>query len=395
MIPARLVAGLGLSQLICWGVSYYLIGVFGQDIARDLGWSATLTYSGFSGALVMMGLTSGLVGRLIDRHGGRRVMTAGSILLAAGCLVLSQAREVIVYGLAWACLGLAMRMTLYDAAFAALARIAGGAAKTAIAQVTLLGGLASTAFWPIGHALASQLGWRGALVAYAGFALLTLPLHRAIPDRRRDQNAQDDTSETAPLANGRVERLLAGGLYLVIMTIAGFLNSGLSAHMINIISGLGVGAALAVWLSTLRGIGQSTARLCEVLFGRRLSPLALGIIATGILPVSFAAGLFSGVWTLAGGVFALGYGAGNGLLTIVRGAQPLVLFDNRTYGHTAGRLLAPGFYVGALAPVAYATVIDRYGNAAALYLSVALATVAVACALGLWWRFRGRWRPPW
>lgn len=231
---------------------------------------------------------------------------------------------------------------------------------------------------------------RTSLIAHSGFALATLPLHRAIPDRRHDANAHPETTRAAPLAQGRREKLLAGGLYLVIMTITGFLNSGLSAHMINIMSGLGVGAALAVWLSTLRGIGQSTARLGEVLFGRRLSPLTLGIVAAGFLPLSFAAGLFSGTWALAGAVFALGYGAGNGLLTIVRGAQPLVLFDNRTYGHTAGRLLAPGFYVAAFAPVAYATVIDRYGNAVALHLSAALALIVLVCTLILWWRFRRR-----
>lgn len=390
MVPARLVVVLGLSQLVTWGVSYYLIGVLGEDIARDLGWSATVTYSGFSGALVVMGLTSGLVGQLIDRYGGRRVMAAGSILLAAGCLGLSQTRGVVVYGLSWACLGVAMRMTLYDAAFAALARIAGSAARPAIAQVTLLGGLASTIFWPIGHALAAAVGWRGALVAYAGFALLTLPLHRAIPDRRHDPDASGENVPAAPLAHSRRDRRLAGGLYLVVMTVAGFLASGMSAHMIGIMSGLGVSAALAVWLSTLRGIGQSGARLGEVLFGRRLSPLALGVIATGILPASFAAGFFAGGWAGAGAIFALGYGAGNGLLTIARGAQPLVLFDNRTYGRTAGRLLAPGFYVGAFAPVAYAAAIDRYGNASALYLSMALGAIAAVCAFILWRHFQRR-----
>ena len=86
MITPRLVWLLGLSQLLCWGSSYYLIGVLGERIAADLGWSSTLTYSGFSVALVVMGLVSPLVGRLIDRNGGRNVMALGSIVLALRCV---------------------------------------------------------------------------------------------------------------------------------------------------------------------------------------------------------------------------------------------------------------------------------------------------------------------
>ena len=54
------------------------------------------------------------------------------------------------------------------------ASIGGPKAQRPIAQITLLGGLASTIFWPLGHLLAEHLGWRGALLAYAGIALLTL-----------------------------------------------------------------------------------------------------------------------------------------------------------------------------------------------------------------------------
>ncbi|MGH6927472.1 MAG: MFS transporter, partial [Dongiaceae bacterium] len=181
MVPRRTVFCLGLSQLVCWGISYYLIGAFGDAIAADLGWSPSLVYGGFSAALVIMGLSSPPIGRAIDRHGGRAVMVAGSGVTALGCVGLALAHHAVTYYAAWLCLGLAMRMTLYDAAFAALARIAGAAAKRPISQVTLLGGLASTAFWPIGHALAASFGWRGAVLAYAGFALLTIPLHLALP----------------------------------------------------------------------------------------------------------------------------------------------------------------------------------------------------------------------
>lgn len=384
MIPRSTVLCLGLAQLVSWGISYYLIGAFGERIAAEFGWSQALIHGGLSAALLVMGLASPLIGRLIDRHGGRRVMCAGSLLTAAGCVGLALAQGVIAYYAAWLCLGLAMRLTLYDAAFAALARIGGRAARRPIAQITLLGGLASTVFWPLGHALAEQLGWRGALLVYAGFALLTLPLHLALP-RGAAPAERGTTPAAAPLPPGDMR--LAGLLYALIVTLAGVLNAGMSAHMIGILTGLGLPAAIAVWIAATRGIGQSLARLCEVLFGARASPFDLNLLACLVLPLCFAAGLAGGASALAALGFAFAYGAGNGILTITRGTLPLLLFDPLRYGSEVGRLLAPGFLLSAAAPLLYALLIERHGAAAALILSGGLAATMLAAALALRLRF--------
>lgn len=391
MIARRTVLCLGLGQLVCWGALYYLIGGFGDAIALNLGWSRALIHGGFSAALLVMGLSSPLVGRLIDRHGGRLVMTAGSVLGALGCVGLALSHTVPAYYAAWVCLGLAMRCTLYDAAFAALARIGGPGARRAMAQITLLGGLASTTFWPIGHLLALHLGWRGAVLAYAGFALLTVPLHLAIPSRRHEQATVVGRPVGQPhLAQSRRDRLVAGSLYALIVTLTNFLNSGMSAHMIGLLTGLGLAASASVGIATLRGVGQSSARLAEILFGARLHPLSLNLIAALVLPFCFVAGLFSGQLVLTAVVFAFFYGAGNGILTITRGTLPLVLFDHRTYGAFVGQLLVPGFLFAAVAPIAYALVIDRLGEAAALLLSLAVAAITLAASVALKARFGGR-----
>ena len=384
---------LGVSQLICWGVSYYLVGGFGALIEADLGWSPALVQGGFSAALLMMGVSSPLVGRLMDRHGGRRVMSAGSVLMALGCAGLAAAHSVATYYAAWLCLGLAMRLSLYDAAFAALARIGGPGARSAMSQITLLGGLASTVFWPLGALLADAFGWRGALAAYAGIALATLPLHLSLPRGRHvEAGGGGARSAEAPLAGTRGERFLAGLLYVAIVTLTNFLNTGMSADMIAILAGLGMASAATVWIAGLRGVGQSAARLAEVLFGRRLHPCHLNLLACAALPLCFAIGLFSGRSVLAALGFALLYGAGNGLVTITRGTLPLVLFDPRIYGSLVGQLITPGFLLSAAAPLAYVFVITRWGDLVALDLSVLLAGLAFLAALVLALRFAGRGR---
>lgn len=381
---------LGVSQLVCWGISYYLVAVFGDAVAADLGWSRARVHGGFSAALLVMALSSRLTGALIDRHGGRWVMTAGSLLTAAGCAALAATRTAPGWFAAWACLGLAMRLTLYDAAFATLARIGGAGARSAISQITLLGGLASTTFWPIGHALATRVGWRGAVLAYAGFALLTVPLHLAIPATRHAPAAGGAAPERAPLAASRADRVVAAALYAAILALVSVLNSAMSAHMIAILAGLGVGASVAVWLATLRGVGQSLARLAEVLSGSRLDPLALNVLASALLPLSFLAAPWSDRSIPAAAAFAFLYGAGNGLSTLARGALPLVLFDVASYGAIVGRLLVPSFVLSAAAPLAYALVLQRFGEGAALHLSLALSLAVLAAAVALRARFRRR-----
>lgn len=384
MIARRTVLFLGISQLVCWGISFYLIGVFGDLIVADLGWSRTLVYGGFSAALLIMGLVSPLVGRLIDRVGGGRVMAAGSVFCAVGCAGLALAQTVVAYYAAWICLGLAMRSTLYDAAFAALARIGGPEARRPIAQVTLLGGLASTVFWPIGHVLAEAFGWRGALFVYVGFALLTVPLHLAIPTGRHQDNVQPVEGPRPPsLASRRQDRVVAAFLYALIVTLINGLNAGMSAHMIGVLTELGLAASLAVSISSLRGIGQSSARLAEILFGGRLHPIDLNLAATVVLPICFTVGLASGGYVAAAVVFAFFYGAGNGILSITRGTLPLVLFDLHTYGSFVGKLLVPSFLLSAVSPLAFAAVIEHFGAQGALYLSIALSSVILAAGLAL------------
>jgi MFS family permease len=387
VIERRTVVALGFGQLVCWGVTYYLVGVFGTRIAADLGWSLTAVQGGFTVGLLAMALVSPLAGRMIERHGGRRVMTAGSLAGAAGCAALALAHSAAAYYASWAVIGVAMRLTLYDAAFAALARIGGAAAKRAMAQITLLGGFASTVFWPLGDFLADAFGWRGAVLVYAGCSAATALLYRSIPDGRfapsPEQTAAEAEAAALPSGLSPAELRLAAVLYALAVAFVSALNSAMSAHMIGLLAGLGLGLQSAVWTASLRGFGQTAARGSEVLFGARLRAVDLNLAAATLLPVCFVVALWSGVDLMAAVVFVLMFGAGNGLSTITRGTLPLAFFDPAAYGSLVGRLIAPSFLLSAAAPVGYAWVMERHGAEAAVWLSAALGAATLAAALGL------------
>jgi len=386
VIPARAVVCLGITQLVSWGVSFYLISNFGPAIQAELGWSAARVYGGFSLAIVVMAVASPLAGRAIDRWGGQRVMPAGAVLVALGCALLAAAHAALPYYAAWVALGMGMRLSLYDAAFATLARIGGPQARRAMSQITLFGGLASTVMWPVGQLLAQALGWRGAVLAYAAFALLTLPLYLALPRSRYAVQA-DRTAQRTGLARTPADQRLAQGLYALIAMLSNFLAAANATHLIAMLTGLGLAASAAVGIATLWGMGQVSARLLELLFGARLHPLMLNLLTAALLPLCFLAGAMAG-HPLAAALYACLYGACNGLLTITRGTLPLALFDYRIYGALVGRLLVPGFLLTAAAPVAYAQLIAWQGPRTAMVASMALGGLILAASAWLYLRFR-------
>jgi MFS family permease len=381
MTPTPAVLVLGVSQLVGWGLTYYAVGVFGEHIAADTGWRRELVYGGFSVALVVMGLASPAVGRRIDRGSGRTVMVAGTIASAIGCLAVARAVEPIGYLTAWMVLGLAMRMTLYDAAFATLVRSAEREPGLAMAQITLFGGLASTVFWPLGNWLAARFGWRGALDVYAAIALAMVPLLLTLPDAPAEADRP-----AAPLAAaagpGPGERTTAV-LFAAITALGQFLNAAMSSHMIGLLVGAGLAEGAAVAVATLRGVGQSASRLAGIGLARRASPATLQVGAAALVVAGFVAALGAGRSFAAAAFFAIAFGAGNGLSTIVRGTLPLVLFPAHGYGVRTGWLLAPSFAAAAVAPLVYAVVIERLGPRQALALSAGLAAGALAGAGGL------------
>ncbi|MCE1236266.1 MAG: MFS transporter [Hyphomicrobiales bacterium] len=380
MIRPRLTLALATSQLVAWGVGYYAIGVFGPRIVAEEGWSRAEIHAGFSLALVAMGLVSPAIGARVDRVGGRAVMTGGFLLLALGLGLAALARRPVEWWVIWPLIGVALRMTLYDACFAALVRVDPAAAARAIAAVTLAGGLASTVFWALGDRLAEAFGWRVAMAVFAAIAAVAAVLPLALPaapSRHAPPPATDGApTPLPPIGHPRDIRLFAA---LIVATSV--LASALAAHMIPLLVGLGL--TLPVAVAAARGVGQSVARAVDVLYGRRLPPLDLALLAAALLPATLAAAPFAGVSTLAALAFSFGGGAGNGLMTIARGVAPLVLFDPKRYGAITGRIAAPAFWTSAAAPFVVALALDRGGAGLALAVLAVPAVAAFTAAFAL------------
>lgn len=380
------ITGLGITQIIGWGTTYYALGALSEDIAEGTGWSKALIFGAFSGALLLSGLISRWAGRFIDLHGGRKLMMAGSLFAALGLALIGALPHPVTYVAGWLVLGIAMRLATYDAAFASLAQIAGDKARRAISYLTLFGGLASTVFWPVSHLLSETVGWSHALLAYAALHLVVcLPIHAVVlREARGDAGLEQATPDTHDPLQGR-ERRVAMALFAAALALNGVVFSAISAHVVPLFEGLGFHGAAAVTMAALIGPSQVASRVGEILLGRRLKAVHLGLIAFGLLPV--ALGLFAagGFGVTAAIVFALLYGASNGLVTIAKGAVPLVLFGRKGYGEMLGILSAPNLVLNAGAPLVFALLLGIVPPQAALMIA---GSAALLSGLAMAWLAR-------
>ena len=380
MSQRRTVLLLGSAQTLAWASSYYLPAVLATPMARDIGVSRPTVFALFSMALVVSAALSPAAGRAIDRHGGRPVLMASNLVFAAGLLTLALAPGPWTLGLGWLLLGLAMGAGLYDAAFAALVHLHGHAARQAITGITLLAGFASTVGWPLSALLDAQFGWRAACGTWALLHLLLgLPLNAMLPRRTAAPEATGRPGAAVPAGAGLPPPpRWTAPLLALLFALLGFVSTSMAAHLPALLQAFGATAAVAVLAGSLIGPAQVAARLLEFRVLQRHSPLWSARLAALCHPLG---ALLLGVFGSAAALpFALLHGAGNGLLTIVRGTLPLALFGPAGYGRRQGWIALPGRLLGALSPWLFGIALERLG-AGAVALSGVLCLGAFACLL--------------
>jgi MFS family permease len=379
------ITALGIAQILAWGTSFYFPAVFGGPIVAETGWSLGYVVGGTSVGLLVAGLISPQVGRIVDAHGGRPVLLASSLFYAAGLAGIGLAPALPLYLAAWVLLGIGMGTGLYDAVFAALGRLYGSDARGPITNLTLFGGFASTVCWPLSAFMIEHAGWRAACLIYAALHLaVALPLQMAVirraPKRTARVAAPADAAQS--LAPARVvNETLIFALLALVLSIAAGIGSIVVVHLLIFLQARGVDFAVAVSLGTLFGPAQVGARVVERLFGNRYHPIWTMIGSCSLMAI--------GLLLLVGGfpillLVILLYGAGYGISWIGRGTLPLALFGSVRFPRLMGKLAFPSLIVQALAPSAGALLIEASGAEATIGVLTALALINVAL-IGLLW----------
>jgi MFS family permease len=368
--PLPIILALGTTQTLAWASSYYLPAILADSIGRDLGVSSNWIFGAFSAALVISALLGPRVGRQIDLVGGRSVLSFSNAVLAAGLILLGLSTSIPVLVVAWLLLGVGMGAGLYDAAFAALGRIYGDQARRSITGITLMAGFASTVGWPLSTLGLDTIGWRNTCFCWAAAHLVIgLPINLLMLPAVKGARAM--TAAVKP--HIPIDRTM---ILLAFVFAAGWTVTGaMAAHLPRILEAAGATTAQAVFAGALFGPAQVAARIFEVSFLSRYHPLVSTRLACVTHPIGAV------ILGLAGGgaasLFAILYGAGNGILTIARGTLPLAIFGPVNYGYRLGIVGAPARMAQAAAPLLFGLLIDSMGSRV-LIVSSALSLSALA-----------------
>lgn len=377
------VALLGMTQIIAWGSLFYAIAVLAQPMAAALGLSTTGVFGAFSASLAISGLTAPAIGRALDRFGGYRIMAAGSVTSAIALALIASAQGPVQFFVGWGLAGAAMAANLYDAAFPALSQFAGRHYRPALTALTLLGGLASTVFWPLAWWLNEAFDWRTAMAVFAALHLLIcLPAHFFGLPRPVAAAPPGDPQEAGAPVPPTGSRLL---WLLTAFTLSAFVVSGTAAHAVGALKASGLSPATAILAVSLIGPMQVVGRIVEFIFARNMAATAVGLATFAVMALAMCLLLSIGLSPLFAFAFACAYGLSNGVMSIVRGTVPAELFGRHAYGTLMGRLAGPAFFAKAAAPVTLAALVangNHYGWLATfLTLLSLLALVAFIAAV--------------
>ncbi len=356
------ITSLGVTQILAWGSSYYLPAVLVEPISAGTGWSPSWVVGGLSLGLLTAAAASPLVGRVIARRGGRPVLVASALLLAAGQCGLGLAPTLPDFVAAWVVVGLGMAAGLYDPAFATLGRLYGAGGRSAITTLTLFGGFASTISWPLSAFLAAALGWRGACLSYAAIQVaVSLPIYMlGVP--REPPLARALTAPVLPEGPSVVGHGSAGTRLLLLtstVTLASIVSTFFSVHLLVVLQDKGLSLSAAVALGALVGPSQVGARALELAVGNQHHPIWTKLAATTLVTIGVTALWTGGPWLTPALVL---YGAGIGLESIARGTLPLSMVGPDRYPVVMGRIAGPSLVAQAVAPLAGSFLLRTIGT---------------------------------
>lgn len=376
---ARLVGVLAISNTISWDILFYSFAVFLPTTATAL----AASQAAVSGALTLAVLLSAVVGipvgRYLDRHAGRRPMTAGSVAAAGLVVAWSQTDSLWLLYLVWAAIGITMAAVLYEPTFIVLTKALPepGQRRRSITLVTLLAALASFIFLPLAQTLLDHRGRQNAILILAAILLIPIALHLMLPGHL------DGVETTAAHRSGargparrilrRVDfRLLTLGYMLATLAAVGPL-----VVLIPYIRDKGFSAAFAVGII---GAAQLPGRLLFVALEHRVSQRA-GVILTFTL-VAF--GLVLAIIARSPVIVLVAtslLGIGKGMTTLSRATLLADRFGTTDYGAIASITAAATTTATAAAPLLASTLSDAAGTTLVLWVLTGCAFAATLTIL--------------
>lgn len=383
------ISALGAAQICSWGTLFYGFPLIAEAMRTDLGWSKTELYGAATCGMLLAGLAAYPVGAAIDRGHGRYLMAAASVVAGLLLAAWSQVTSIVAFYAVLAVLGCMQAATLYEPAFAVIARRVGPlGARKGITALTLWGGFASTVFIPLIQFLIDTQGWRGALLGMAAVnAVVCGGLYFLAIDPARDAPVRvHNPDEAAPLAGRAAVRAAMSrpaywGLMIAWISYAAAFSS-LTYHFYPLLLERGLDSSGVVMVLAVIGPAQVAGRIMIRAFASEAPVRKLGSAIVIVFPIAVIGFAFAPPQVAVIASIAALYGAANGMVTIVRGIAVPEMVTREAYGAVNGSLVAPMNVMQAAAPLAAAVIWQASGGYGAV-LAVIFAGSLTLCG-GFW-----------
>jgi MFS family permease len=349
---------------------YTVFGMFLIPIATEFGWPR----SAVSFVLLILAVASAasypVIGRIIDRHGARRIMLAGNVMFAASVALVALVPDRPTFYLVYALIGVTAAIPSsvmftkvivgwFDRHRGLFLGVAGGVGNGTGAAIAPL----------YVHLLMSEFGWRGAFVGLAlaivliGFPVLYLLLH----DAPRAAVAQEPADAGMTFSEAR----RTGVFWSIVaaVTLGAGCVTAVFAHVVPMLMDRGIGIEIAttvlatfsmVTAAWQTGVGYLLDRIPKPWIA---APFYLATIAGLVLLET--AEEFS-LLLAAGFLMGLGLGTEYGILPYFLSRY----FGLRHYGAISGTVYGVIVLTQGIAPFLMDVVFDVTGN-----YELALATI--------------------
>lgn len=354
------VIALSWTELISWGIVYYAFSVLIVPMGRDLGWSRVEMTGAFSTGILVSGISGIPIGRWVDRHGARGVMTSGSIASSLLLVAWARVNDLTGFYLIWIGLGVAMAAILYEPSFVVVATWFQRHRPRALALLTFVGGLASVVFLPLTNWLTENWGWRDALlILSAVLAITTIAPHWFFlrhrpgdyglfpdgehPGDHRAEHAAESSDEHLPSPAARSiglrDALHWSSFWWIAVSFAVIWGCGVAVqiHLIPYLQDRGFSPAFAATAAGAIGLLKLPGRLIFAPLSERIPYryVAISIFMLHALAILMLALSDS---TVAVILFVGLFSAGNGALTIMRATIVANVFGLSAYGGISGMI---------------------------------------------------------
>ncbi len=323
--------------MVAFGTLFYAYSIFITGEAAGSEFSISLLSLAWTGAVLVGGVSAFLVGRYADRHGVRGIMGVGSLVGAAGLLLLGLSQEAWqVVLVSWLLIGPAGAMTFYEPAFVAVDQWFGLAASTrSLATLTVIGGLAGPIFIPLTGFMTVEIGWRPAAVVLAVILLTTgvITTLFVFPNHNRHPEAHHNTRPHTGLRTLSRDRHFAFFTAATLLTFATV--QAMIFHRIAVFEQAGFAVtAVALW-AALSGLMSLPGRWIAPHVSNRIRPVLVTAVVTLIMAAAVAAAAVAAdTWQMAGHfvVFGMAFGALTPMRAVVMGRW----YSGPEYGRIMG-----------------------------------------------------------